>query len=1041
MNLQEWTITISVSAEEALAALDSVAERIRALASQEQPDAIRKTFDTKPVSEFDSAVARVLDTVDAATDETADGMGKIVKAQEEAESAFKSVLKGTGGFVKDLFSRKYIEAGIDLISTIPDIIQWISSAQEKAREEERRREAERKQAVYDEASVEKSRYDRLVELESQYTGLAKKEKPTIDDAAQLSRVRRELADSYGIEAAAVAFTKGEYDSLRQAIDAQKQVELSDLFFAQNDATWERLNEAKDASKGYFQMLKEINSAKEAFSEKELNSTYDKNKINQLQVIAMIDPRLTDLWDKSRKELEKTGKAFTLSDIFDKMLEGEQQKLLGSIDVFSAWLAQHFSQHITALNWGRFVVPDDLASSMLDTLISSFDPTRFESWESLESTMRAAMEAMADTFRDEDMMDSIGVLQRQMADASLGMQPDQDAINGAWTAVLGHESPLMKAMLELPEFAGAGTEAVRSLLTACLGLEGMGDGPEATAEYLRNTADAFLESSEQAKDVFASLGEDGQTLGAQFDSYTGDLKGYVEQVDKLGSQRAALNNLKKLSAELKSCDKGSKKYDDTLSAINQELKKTSISTEGLGDNMENLDGAIAKSEAETMQSAQGISASLQNIIDWAKQTKANMLLEGHVDMDTDPAIAALNRLISVAMFVQSLLGAFGVGGSAETSIPRGGGGGGGRRNEAEEAARAAEEARKEAIQRDYDMIDHKRHMNEITLEEELELLEAIRRNHQLNAEEIMEWEEKVYDLKKELRERDAESVDSLGDAVMDALEARYEAMRDAEIERLDASREAWEQWRDDSVKAIEDQIDALDKLSETEDREKKDQEELRKIAKLRQEVAFEQDDYNRLKLQQQLDKAVADRDERLRKLALEDQKDALREQIEQIERKADSEIDALDKEQDEIEAAYDERMKEAALRAEAEKLLMTQTQQQLLSLLKEFAPDYDATGQTLGEKLLEGFRSRVGDIAKWFEAFNRQMQAAQEQMASTAQAAANAFYQEHSQRAEGQAASMPPVVNQTVNFYEPVETPSQVARRMEDVNDALGELLG
>lgn len=59
MNLQEWTITISVSAEEALAALDSVAERIRILASQEQPDAIRKTFDTKPVSDFDSAVARV----------------------------------------------------------------------------------------------------------------------------------------------------------------------------------------------------------------------------------------------------------------------------------------------------------------------------------------------------------------------------------------------------------------------------------------------------------------------------------------------------------------------------------------------------------------------------------------------------------------------------------------------------------------------------------------------------------------------------------------------------------------------------------------------------------------------------------------------------------------------------------------------------------------------------------------------------------------------------------------------------------------------
>jgi hypothetical protein len=32
------------------------------------------------------------------------------------------------------------------------------------------------------------------------------------------------------------------------------------------------------------------------------------------------------------------------------------------------------------------------------------------------------------------------------------------------------------------------------------------------------------------------------------------------------------------------------------------------------------------------------------------------------------------------------------------------------------------------------------------------------------------------------------------------------------------------------------------------------------------------------------------------------------------------------------------------------------------------------------------------------------------------------------------------VNQNVTFNEPVESPAQVARRMEDVNDALGRLL-
>jgi hypothetical protein len=33
-----------------------------------------------------------------------------------------------------------------------------------------------------------------------------------------------------------------------------------------------------------------------------------------------------------------------------------------------------------------------------------------------------------------------------------------------------------------------------------------------------------------------------------------------------------------------------------------------------------------------------------------------------------------------------------------------------------------------------------------------------------------------------------------------------------------------------------------------------------------------------------------------------------------------------------------------------------------------------------------------------------------------------------------------VVNQNVSFHEPVESPAQVARRMADVNDALGQLL-
>lgn len=246
-----------------------------------------------------------------------------------------------------------------------------------------------------------------------------------------------------------------------------------------------------------------------------------------------------------------------------------------------------------------------------------------------------------------------------------------------------------------------------------------------------------------------------------------------------------------------------------------------------------------------------------------------------------------------------------------------------------------------------------------------------------------------------------------------------------------------------MKAIEDQIAALDELSKTEDREKTDQEELRKIAKLRQDIEFEQDEYNRAKLQQQLEQAIESREERLKKQERDDQKDALREEIKGINERADAEIKALDDEQKTIEEQYAERMKPAALQAEAERLIMTQSQDQIISLLGEYAPEYDALGKTLGEKLLDGFKSKVSDVVSWFASLNNQLYAIQEQAAAEAISSADAFYASQQNRAQSAQDPVMPgstVVNQTVNFNEPVETASQAARRVAEANENLGALI-
>ena len=567
-----------------------------------------------------------------------------------------------------------------------------------------------------------------------------------------------------------------------------------------------------------------------------------------------------------------------------------------------------------------------------------------------------------------------------------------------------------------------------------GFQQAGEQAEALADKLRQSTETVLAH----KGAFEELGGEAQKIREGFQQNEKSVQGLVRQLAELGRQREALNQLKNLSAQLKNCEKGGEGYRKTLTQIQPVLKKAGISTENLGKGMEGLDDAVTSAEKSMGSAANGIAGKLEGVIRWAEQTKQSLTISGSVNVDTSPSIQALNGLIAVAQTALALLNALGLGGGTGKSVSRGGGGGGG--NKAEEAEKKAEEARKKALQADYDRIEHRRHLNEISLEEELAGLEEIRRKHQMTAEEIMAWEEKVYDLKKEIRERDADSIDQLADGVVSALEKRYEAMRDAEIERLDKSREAWEQWRDDSVQAIEDQIAALDKLADTEDEEKKSAEELRKIEKLRREVEYEQDAYNRQKLQQQLDEAVASREERLRKLELKQQKEALQEEIEKIRDQASEKIKELDGEQDAIEKAYEERLKAASLQAEAEKLLMTKSQDEIMDLLYEYVPEYDALGKSMGEKLLEGFQSKVGSITDWFRGFNDQLARMQEELAGSLNAATDRFYESRRDTAGQSGAGGVPVVQQTVNFYEPVESPSQVARRMEDVNDQLGMMM-
>ena len=901
---------------------------------------------------------------------------------------------------------------------------------------EAQEEAKRQEAKQEALNQQQTSLEYLIGLTNDYHKLSGRNDLSVAESQHLEKVVGELANVYGVvaeESGNAAIAQQNYnDKLEEAY----QRKLTMLLVTQKQATAESefAIDRKKAADAVADLVQSTEDYNEAW--KQLNTgAYEENGIDKDKAQERVK-HSWDNWQADLKALEqyKTAYLTFFNDLLNQkttaaMLDGKKvntvmlEQLRGMFDLDLSSFADQFQDD-------REVV-DKYISDMSDSIISA-------------CTSPAVSEAITAA---QDMMHSI------YAGAEITSQ-DVDALKGAWSDLFGKDGALVPLVNDLATATGEPAHQIaENLMYALTGFRGLADGADmltASTDTVKGALGDLQTEAAATGEAFRDMAEGFDWASASSENATKQAKSLLDRYDTL------TDTLQRCERESKILEKGQaalnkvKKEGGKLSAQEErDLKAASKLVGYQGDRYDEL-GVHIKAYGKGLEST--INASVSEL-GWLGGELENAAyssnIDGQVRVDCDAAASNIQGLISIAnaaLTVLQMLGIVKAGGGAAASAPKrggGGGGGGGKRNDEEEARRAAEEAerrRREAIEADYARIDHKRHLNQITLEEELAMLDQLRARHRLNAEEIMDWEERVYDLKQELRERDADSLDNLSDGVLTALEARYEAMLDAERQRLEQSRQAWEDWRDQSVKAIEDQIAALDELADTEDREKKDQEELRKIAKLRQQIAFEQDDYNRAKLEQQLAQALESREERLRKLALEDQKEALRAEIDQIEQKADDQIAALDREEQAIEEAYEQRLKDAALRAEAEKLILTQSQDELLSLLREYAPDYDATGQTLGEKLLDGFTQKVGGIAAWFEDFNSRMAQAQEHMAQLAQSAADSFYHERQQAQDAPQEHPGVTVNQSIAFNQPVDSPAQMARRMEQVNEELALLL-
>lgn len=355
-----------------------------------------------------------------------------------------------------------------------------------------------------------------------------------------------------------------------------------------------------------------------------------------------------------------------------------------------------------------------------------------------------------------------------------------------------------------------------------------------------------------------------------------------------------------------------------------------------------------------------------------------------------------------------------------------------RRETAAAISEIERMQKDAYRFALSWIDQRRHIGTLTAKEEIAELERVKQAYAITAEQIIDIERKLYDAKKALREGEEEKITSLYDGVVQALSARYEAQRSSEKNSIEESISAWRTWSDETCAAIRKQIEALDEQEKEIDRAKAAEEHLREIDRLESALVYERDDYNRLQLEKQIARAQEIWAQVQSDWARADERSSLEEQMADAAQRAQEEIEALEEERKRIDDVYNELLKGQSLAAQAQKTLAESTQEELLSLLSSYAPDYEATGRSLGERMYEGFKQAFGDVSAWFDAFDAQFEAA----ASQAQTAAYNASQSLIAGGKTQASVNAPTIQQTVNFNQPVESPAEVARRMQQVSEEL-----
>ncbi|NOJ74139.1 phage tail tape measure protein [Paenibacillus alvei] len=265
-----------------------------------------------------------------------------------------------------------------------------------------------------------------------------------------------------------------------------------------------------------------------------------------------------------------------------------------------------------------------------------------------------------------------------------------------------------------------------------------------------------------------------------------------------------------------------------------------------------------------------------------------------------------------------------------------------------------------------------------------------------------------------------------------------------------------------IQAIQDELAALEQAEKQKTRAEMDAEDQKKIDRLKAKQEYEPLEFNRAQIQKEINKIMAEQEKRHQAEQLADKKDALKEQekslrdklkeetdlikqqlaekkeimqldrdaeLERINQIAEAQKVALDQQLAATQEHYNQLLSAKNLQAEAEKMIVQNQQEDIIELLKGFGDSYNITGQTLGEKMYQGFADKVNKIQTLIDNINRQIDSAR----SAAVSALSSVSSGRSSGSESSGSKSGPepvrgtVVSVTNNFNTPVTSPSDISR--------------